>query len=91
MSDGNCPDRRSISWRDLRRFRRFFCASELPRRDADEALEVTGELALVREAGVQGDFRQGQVRPCLQELVGPLDAMQRDNWCQFTFPSQKKN
>src|SRR5262245_44422901 len=32
---------------------------ELPRRDADEALEVTGELALVREAGAQGDLRQG--------------------------------
>ena len=32
------------------------------------------ELALVREAGVQGDLRQGQVRPCLQELLGPLDA-----------------
>jgi hypothetical protein len=29
-----------------------------------------------REAGVQGDLRQGQVRPCLQELPGPLDAAQ---------------
>jgi hypothetical protein len=28
---------------------------ELTRRDADEALEVAGELALVGEAGVQGD------------------------------------
>src|SRR5260370_26608004 len=52
--------------------------SELPRRDANEALEVTGELALVREAGVQGALRQGQVRPCLQELLGPLDATQDD-------------
>ena len=33
--------------------------SELPRRDADEALEVVGELALVTEAGVRGDLRQG--------------------------------
>jgi len=39
---------------------------------------VTGELALVREAGAQGDLRQGQVRPCLQELLGPLDATQDD-------------
>jgi hypothetical protein len=43
-------------------------SSELPRRDAGEALEVVGELALVREAGVQGDLRQGQVRPGVQEL-----------------------
>src|SRR5260370_2100153 len=50
--------------------------SELPRRDADEALEVTAELALVREAGAQGDLRQGQVRPCLHELLGPRDAPQ---------------
>ena len=35
--------------------------SELPRRDANEALEVTGELALVREAGADGHLRQGQV------------------------------
>ncbi len=37
---------------------------------------MAGELALVTEAGVQGDLRQGQVRPCLQELLGPLDATQ---------------
>ena len=37
-----------------------------------------GELALVREAGCSGDLRQGQVRPCLQELLGPLDAAQDD-------------
>ena len=47
---------------------------ELPRRDADEALEVMGELALVREAGVRGDLPQGQVASRLQELLGPLDA-----------------
>ena len=34
------------------------------------------ELALVGEAGVQGDLRQGQVRLCVQELLGPLDAAQ---------------
>jgi hypothetical protein len=38
---------------------------ELPRRDADEALEVMGELALVREAGAQSDLRQGQVAALL--------------------------
>ena len=38
---------------------------ELPRRDADEALEVMAELALVREAGTGGDLRQGQVGSCI--------------------------
>src|SRR6516225_4964771 len=52
-----------------------FCGRpELPRRDADEALEVVGELALVREAGARGDLRQGQVAASLQELLSPLDA-----------------
>src|SRR5262249_14525885 len=51
---------------------------ELPRRDADEALEVMAELALVREAGASGDLRQGQVGACLQELPGTLDAAQDD-------------
>ena len=51
---------------------------ELPRRDADEPLEVRGELALVREAGVCGDVRQGQVAAALQELLGPLDAAGED-------------
>src|SRR5262249_28737884 len=46
---------------------------ELPRRDADEALEVPGELALVREAGKHGDLRQGQVAAPLQEVLRPLD------------------
>ena len=35
---------------------------------------MIGELALVGEAGVQGDLRQGQVGACVQELPGPLDA-----------------
>ena len=47
---------------------------ELPRRDADETLEVLAELALVREAGAGGDLRQGQVGSSLQELPGLLDA-----------------
>src|SRR5262245_50251882 len=49
---------------------------ELPGRDADQPLEVVGKLALVREAGVRRHLRQGQIRPCLQELLGPLDAAQ---------------
>src|SRR5262249_3893959 len=51
---------------------------ELSRRDADEALEVVGELALVREAGVRGDLHQGQVAAPLQELLGPFDSAQDD-------------
>ena len=34
---------------------------ELPRSDADEALEVMAELALVREADTRCDLCQGQV------------------------------
>src|SRR5262245_63327835 len=49
---------------------------ELPRRDADQPLEVVGELALVREAGTCGDLRQGQVAAPLQELLGAFDAAQ---------------
>ena len=51
---------------------------ELPRRDADKALEVTGEHTLVREASVHGDLRQGQVAAPLRELLGPLDAAHDD-------------
>jgi hypothetical protein len=47
---------------------------ELSRRDADEALEVTAEHGLVREAGAGGDLQQGQVGPGSQELLGPFDA-----------------
>src|SRR5258707_14831138 len=47
---------------------------EPPRSDADEAPEVMAELAPVREAGAGGDLRQGKVSPCLQGLLGPLDA-----------------
>src|SRR6516225_5552161 len=51
--------------------------AELSRRDPDEALESVGELALVREAGVCGDLRQGEVAS-LQKELGPLDAAQDD-------------
>src|SRR5262249_20217428 len=47
---------------------------EPPRRDADEAFEVVGELALVGEADVRGDLRQGKVGSCLQEFLRALDA-----------------
>src|SRR5262249_20722021 len=66
-----------FSWRDLRRFVGSYARPELPRRDADYALEVMGELALVREPGVRGDLRQGEVA-ALQELPGPLDAAHED-------------
>ena len=39
---------------------------------------MLAELALVREAGVRGDLRQGQVVAALQELLGALDAAQDD-------------
>jgi hypothetical protein len=39
---------------------------------------VAGELALVPEAGVRGDLRQGEVASGLQELPGPLDAAGED-------------
>src|SRR5215472_11165212 len=63
-----------FSWRDLRRFVGSYARPELPRRDADQALEVMTELALIREAGVRGHLRQGEVASGLQELLGPLDA-----------------
>src|SRR5262249_48143840 len=47
---------------------------ERPRRDADYALEVTGELVLVPEAGARGDLRQGEVVASLPELLRPFDA-----------------
>ena len=55
-----------------------YARPELPRGDADYALEVMGELALVREAGVRGDLRQGKDRSFLQEVLGPLDAAHDD-------------
>src|SRR5215471_13021891 len=54
-----------FSWRDLRLLGGSYARPELPGGDADEALEVAGELALVREAGTCGDLRQGEVAPGL--------------------------
>src|SRR6516165_3148082 len=67
-----------FSWRELRRFVGSSARPELPRRDADVALEMAGELALVGEAGLKGDLRQGQLGCGLQELPGPLDAAEDD-------------
>src|SRR6516162_11024297 len=66
--------RSAVSWRGLSVLGDSCGHPELPRRDADYALEVMRELALVRETGVRGDLRQGQVASRLQELLGPLDA-----------------
>src|SRR5262249_38749611 len=44
---------------------------EPPRRDTDQALEATGELALVREADVGGDLRRGQVAAPLTGAAWP--------------------
>jgi hypothetical protein len=46
----------------------------MPRSDADQTLEMTGKLALVREAGVRGHLSQRKVAAALQEVLGPLDA-----------------
>src|SRR5262245_11395642 len=47
---------------------------ELTWRNADEALEVAGELALVVEPGSRCDLGQGGVGLCSQEVLGSLDA-----------------
>src|SRR5262249_21756944 len=65
-----------LSWRDLRRFVGSYARSGLPQGDADYALEVIGELALISEPGVRGDLRQGQFGSGFEELPGPLDAAQ---------------
>src|SRR5215510_7365956 len=67
-------DEMPFSWRDLRRFVGSYARPELPRCDADDSLEMVGELALVTEPGVRGHLRQGEVASGLQELLGPLDA-----------------
>ena len=51
----------SVSRWDLPLFGDFCAHPELPGRDADEAVEVIGELALGREAGAGSELRQGQV------------------------------
>src|SRR5262245_66672934 len=63
-----------VSWCDLRSLGDPCGRPELPRRDADEPLEVAGELALVRESDARGDLRQGEFVALSQEVLGPLDA-----------------
>ena len=70
--------RRPVSWWDLRLLFDSCGRPELLRRDPDEALEVLGELALVREAGARGDLRQRDVAAALQELLRPFDAAGED-------------
>src|SRR5262249_56381014 len=50
--------RSSVSWRDLPLFGDYCAHPELPGRDADEAVEVIGELALGREASAGSELRQ---------------------------------
>src|SRR6516164_1380966 len=75
---GMVRGRSAVSWRDLSVLGDSCGHPKLPRRDADYALEVMRELALVREAGVRGNLRQGEVASGLQELPGPLDAAGED-------------
>src|SRR6516164_1770646 len=75
---GMVRGRSAVSWRGLSVLGDSCGHPELPRRDADDALEVMGKLALVREAGVRGDLRQGEIASGLQELFGPLDAARDD-------------
>src|SRR5215475_764445 len=75
---GMVRGRSAGSWRGLSVLGDSCGHPELPRRDADYALEVMRELALVREAGVRGHLRQGEVASGLQELLGPLDAARDD-------------
>ena len=70
---GMVRGRSAVSWRGLSVLGYSCGHPELPRRDADEALEVMRELALVREAGGGGDFRQGEIA-FAQELLRPFNA-----------------
>src|SRR5262249_54105235 len=63
-----------ISWRNSRLLGVSYAHPELSWRDADEAFEVVGELALVRETSGGGDLRHGEIAIGLQEVLGPLDA-----------------
>src|SRR6516225_12338560 len=65
---GMVKGRSAVSWRGLSVLGDSCGHPEPPRRDADHALEVMRELALVREAGTRRDLRQGQVAAALQEL-----------------------
>src|SRR5262245_58047543 len=59
------------------------CA-EATGRDADDALEVMGELALIREADTRGNLDERQVGLALEKLSRPFDATGDDVlvWCQ---------
>jgi hypothetical protein len=46
--------------------------------DADEPLEVAGEVALVPEPGSDGDLGQREVIPAPQQLLGAFDAADDD-------------
>jgi hypothetical protein len=50
----------------------------LSRRDTDDALEVLGEVALIREADARRDLSQGEVPVGVQELLRPRDAARDD-------------
>ena len=50
----------------------------MSRRDADDALEAMGELALIRESDARRDLSQGEVTVGVQELLRPLDAARDD-------------
>ena len=65
--------RKLSRWREMYQGHAVVGVKVVPRHQL-LAEEVAGELALVREAGERGHLRQGQVRACLQELLGPLDA-----------------
>src|SRR6516162_8552067 len=67
---GMVRGRSAVSWRGLSILGDSCGHPELSRRDADYALEVMRELALVRETGVRGNLRQGEVASGLQELLG---------------------
>src|SRR5262244_171989 len=63
----------------VRRPRSDSCGRPEPtRRDADQALEVMREVALVREAGAHRNLCQGQVAILLKELLRVLDATRDD-------------
>jgi hypothetical protein len=51
---------------------------EPPQRDADQALGMRVEPALIREAGARRDLRAGEVAASSRELLGPLDAADDD-------------
>ena len=47
-------------------------------RDTDNTLEVLGELALIREADVHRDLREGKVMVGVQKLLRPRNAARDD-------------